>query len=189
MKIKQKVLTTGEAAGYCDVNFRTVIRWIEKGYLDAYKLPGRGDNRIPINSLVEFLKKNNMPIAEELLQDNKRILVIEDLPEMAKAIARALNRTGYETQIANNGFIAGDLLHSFKPALMTLDIKMPGLDGIELLKYVKKSDSLKNIKILVISAQPEKYLQEALDNGADQVLSKPFSNDELNDAISKLIPS
>ena len=41
MKNKQNVLTTGEAARYCDVNFRTVIRWIEKGYLKAYKLPGR----------------------------------------------------------------------------------------------------------------------------------------------------
>lgn len=58
-------LTTGDVAKYCGVNFRTIIRWIEKGYLDAYKLPGRGDNRIPVASFVAFLRSNNMPVPEE----------------------------------------------------------------------------------------------------------------------------
>jgi excisionase family DNA binding protein len=50
----KQALTTGEAAKYCGVNFRTVIRWIERGHLDAYKLPGRGDNRIPVDTFVDY---------------------------------------------------------------------------------------------------------------------------------------
>lgn len=73
--IDKQVLTTGEAAKYCGVNFRTVIRWIDKGHLDAYKLPGRGDNRIPINSFVDFLRKNDMPVADELLSNDRRLLL------------------------------------------------------------------------------------------------------------------
>jgi len=184
---KKTVLTTGEAAKYCDVNFRTIIRWIEKGYLNAYKLPGRGDNRIPVESLVEFLQTNNMPIPDDLVQKNKRILIVEDIPEMARSISRTLTTAGYETQIASNGFIAGDLLNSFMPALMTLDIKMPGLSGIEVLKYTKNNSSLKNIKIIVISAQTEEHLQEALDSGADQVLVKPFTNKELSEIVDSLM--
>jgi len=184
---KKTVLTTGEAAKYCDVNFRTVIRWIEKGYLNAYKLPGRGDNRIPVESLVEFLKTNNMPIPEDLVEINNRILIVEDIPEMARSISRTLTGAGYETRIASNGFVAGDLLNSFIPALMTLDIKMPGLSGIDVLKYAKNKSSLKNIKILVISAQTEDHLQEALDSGADQVLAKPFTNAELSAMVESLM--
>ncbi len=187
MKIKTKPLTTGEAANYCDVNFRTVIRWIEKGYLKAYKLPGRGDNRIPVDTFIEFLRNSNMPIPVELEQRNNRILIVEDIPEMAKAIARTLNRQGYQTEIAKNGFEAGDLLNSFKPALMTLDIKIPGMSGLDVLRYTKAKPSLKNIKILIISAQDEKNLLEAVEAGADRAISKPFSNDELHKIVASLI--
>ncbi|MDO6805884.1 helix-turn-helix domain-containing protein, partial [Wenyingzhuangia sp. 1_MG-2023] len=57
----KQVLTTGEVAKYCGVNFRTVIRWIERGHLEAYKLPGRGDNRVPVAGFVRFLQSNEMP--------------------------------------------------------------------------------------------------------------------------------
>ena len=65
------------------------------------------------------------------------ILIVEDQMEMSRAIERVLKRAGFETQIAGNGFIAGSMLHSFKPAIMTLDIKMPGLSGYEVLRYTR----------------------------------------------------
>ena len=60
--MKKKALTTGEVASYCGVNFRTVIRWIEKGYIESFKLPGRGDNRIRVDHFVNFLHHNKMPV-------------------------------------------------------------------------------------------------------------------------------
>jgi excisionase family DNA binding protein len=64
-KVEKRTLTTGEIAQYCGVNFRTVIRWIKRGYLDAFQLPGRGDNRIEVEDFLVFLKKNNIPIPKE----------------------------------------------------------------------------------------------------------------------------
>jgi len=64
-KVDKRTLTTGEIARYCGVNFRTVIRWIKRGYLNAFQLPGRGDNRVEVEDFLIFLKKNNIPIPEE----------------------------------------------------------------------------------------------------------------------------
>lgn len=58
-------LTTGEVASFCDVNFRTVIRWIKRGHLKAYQLPGRGDNRIVIKDFLQFLVEHSMPIPDQ----------------------------------------------------------------------------------------------------------------------------
>lgn len=186
MKNKQKVLTTGEAARYCGVNFRTIIRWIEKGYLEAYKLPGRGDNRIPAASLIAFLSKNNMPIPEELAPVNKRVLIVEDQAEMASAISRTLKRNGYETKIAKNGFEAGDKLNSFDPFLMTLDIQMPGLSGLDVLAFTQSEARFQNLKIIVISAKNQDQLDLALQMGANAVLSKPFKNELLISTVESL---
>ncbi len=122
------VLTTGEAAKFCGVNFRTIIRWIERGRLKAYKLPGRGDHRIVVKDFVLFLQENSMPVPAELAGVNKTVLIIEDQPEMASAIRRVLMRNGFEVDIARDGFSAGSILARKKPGLVTLDLKMPGMD-------------------------------------------------------------
>lgn len=64
-----RMLTTGEIAQHCGVNARTVIRWIKRGYLNAYQLPGRGDNRVAVEDFVNFLKAHDMPIPEGLQHD------------------------------------------------------------------------------------------------------------------------
>ena len=182
----KNVLTTGEVAKYCDVNFRTVIRWIEKGYLKAYKLPGRGDNRIPKESLVAFLVENSMPVPDELRTENNRVLVVEDLPEMAKAIARTLKRAKFEVEIAANGFEAGEMIRRFKPFAITLDLQMPGLSGFDVIRYMKSQADLRKIKILVVSAQSEDQIDKSIKLGANGFLTKPFENAELVSSINEL---
>lgn len=182
----KSVFTTGEVAKFCDVNFRTVIRWIDKGYLSAYKLPGRGDNRIPVESLVKFLEENSMPVPDELLSANRRIVIVEDVPEMANAIARTLKRSKYEVIIAKNGFEAGEMIRRFKPFLITLDLQMPGLSGFDVIRHLKEQEDLRHIKILVVSAQTEDQLDKSIKLGANSFLSKPFENTELIDAIERI---
>ena len=86
----KQALTTGEAAKYCGVNFRTVIRWIERGHLDAYKLPGRGDNRIPVDTFVDFLRQNDMPVPDELVADDRRLLLFSLQDSRARDLAAGL---------------------------------------------------------------------------------------------------
>ena len=184
----KQALTTGEIAKYCGVNFRTVIRWIERGHLKSYKLPGRGDNRVKNEDFVEFLMANDMPIPSDFVQVNNRIVVVDDEKPMADAIARALKLENYEVGIANSGFEAGAMITAQEPGLMTLDLSMPGLDGFQMLNYIRKHYSAK-LKVLVISALSQEKLNEALDAGADAVLSKPFDNDELISMVKNLLES
>lgn len=182
-----KFLTTGEIAIYCDVNLRTVIRWIDKGSLKGYKLPGGGNNRVKMEDFIDFLHSNNLPIPDELVPSKTKILIIDDEPEVAKAIKRVTTRAGYDVIVACGGFQAGTMLALHKPALMTLDLSMPGLDGFDVIQFTKQESSIAQTKILVISALNQESLGKALQMGADAVLSKPFSHAELLDSITTLL--
>jgi excisionase family DNA binding protein len=184
---KSKSLTTGEIADYCDVNLRTVIRWIDKGSLCGYKLPGRGNNRVRVEDFLAFLKENGMPIPEELAPKTRNILIVDDDKDMANAIKRVVKNAGFEVDTATNGFIAGSKLLQQKPALMTLDLSMPGLNGLELLKHLRGQAEFDDLKIFVISGLSQDKLDEALSLGASAILSKPFDNSELLQIVNTLI--
>jgi excisionase family DNA binding protein len=179
-------LTTGDIANYCDVNLRTVIRWINKGSLKAYKLPGRGNNRVQIHDFLSFLNENNMPIPQELQEKKRDVLIVDDEPAYAKAIKRVLSKAGYECTMADGGFQAGLMLSANQPSVMTLDLSMPGVDGFEVLEFARTQETVTNTKIVVISALDKSALQRALDLGADAALSKPFKNEELIKVIEDL---
>ena len=184
-----KTLTTGEAAALCCVNFRTVIRWIEKGLLKAHRLPGRGDHRIIVDDFVDFLECNNIPIPYDLQQlDSNLILVIDDQKEVTRSYQRLLMRSGYQVEVVNDGFHAGIKLLTLKPNLVILDLKMPGVDGLSVLKFIRQEKSLKSIKVLVASGADPASLKQALANGANIILEKPFSNKELIVEVYKLSP-
>lgn len=183
----KRILTTGDIAELCGVNFRTVIRWIQRGYLKAFQLPGRGDNRVLMKDFLDFLHANNMPVPEELEGTSEpRVLIVEDDKRMAQSIQRALKRKGFETMISLDGFMAGVVATTFRPAVMTLDLKMPSLGGIDILKGIRKNPELAGIKILVVSAMPQEELDEALAAGADDVLEKPFTNNDLVAKVAQL---
>lgn len=181
-----EVLTTGEAARLCGVNFRTVLRWIERGLLHAYKLPGRGDNRVPIEELRRFMRENGIPDPSQPLVLAKRILIADDEKSMARAIERVLTRAGFETAIASNGFETGAMLYTFKPGLITLDLRMPGIDGIDVLRFLQSAYLPAPLKTLVVSADTEMRLQEALALGANAIIRKPYVNEELLAAVERL---
>jgi len=201
----KEALTTGDVAKYCGVNFRTVIRWIEKGYIDAYKLPGRGDNRIPVDALMTFMNKNNMPIPSELLEapvgsevatqknpvmssGKPKVLVIEDEELMAKSMLRSIKRAGYDAQTASNGIEAGIQLERFRPAMITLDLQMPGMSGFEVLEALRTNDDYRDIKVLVVSAATKVKMLEVMELGVDDVLEKPFKSEALVEKLLTLLP-
>ncbi|MGP1835059.1 response regulator [Shewanella frigidimarina] len=192
-----KTLRPNEIALYCDVHQRTVSRWIAQGRLKGHKLPGRGNYRVLLADFIHFLQHQNMPVPEELLAHSaiknsvhgkaKRILIIDDETEIRNAIRRVLHSSGYEIIFAADGFQAGVKILSDKPDLVTLDLSMPGLDGFDVLQFIRQQPELTDIKIVVISGLSENVLQTALDFGANAVLSKPFDNDKLRSIIISLL--
>ncbi len=179
-----ETFTTGEVAKLCDVNFRTVIRWAERGLLPAYRLPGRGDYRIRAADLRTFLAEHAMPVPARLNPD-KVALIVDDEPAMAAAIARVLHRAGFKTQIAAGGFQAGLLLQTLKPQLMTLDLHMPGVDGFAVLDILRDAPLDPAPRVLIVTGDHHRA-EDALARGADGVLKKPFSQEELVEAIEKI---
>lgn len=187
MPNKKTALTTGEIAIHCGVDFRTVLRWIGKGYLKSFKLPGRGDNRVRVEDFLDFLSRHEIPIPGEFQpEDAKRILIVEDEADVARAMEGVLRKDGFKTLVASDGFRAGALLGTFLPAVMTLDLKLAGLGGLDVLRFVRETPRLSTVKILVVSAMPRRELEEALRAGADDILEKPFSNEELRAKVLRL---
>ncbi len=139
-----KTLTSGEIASYCDVNLRTVIRWIESGKLKGFKLPGRGNNRILVEDFIEFLERHDMPIPDALKGiASPSVLIVDDEMPVAKSIQRVARRAGFDSYIATGGFQAGIMLSQYEPKVMTLDLSMPGMDGYSVIEFTREQNSTK----------------------------------------------
>ena len=181
-----KTLTPGEIAQYCDVHQRTVSRWIASGQLKGFKLPGRGNYRVVLEDFICFLQQQKIPVPESLTAATT-VLIVDDEVAYRRAILRVLQSGGFNVMMAEDGFQAGVLLLRHKPAVMTLDLQMPGLDGFEVLKFIRQHPELSQTKILVISGLGQTELDRAKAAGADATLSKPFDNAHLIDTIKGLI--
>ncbi len=184
--VTERTYTTGEIAKLTGVNFRTVIRWIERGEMIGYKLPGRGDHRVIESNLFTFLVKHSIPVPKGMGTAQKQALVVDDDRAMADAIARVLRRQGWAVHTANDGFEAGMKLVELTPELMTLDLRMPFMDGLNVLKVTREKCDNSNVKILVISGQGESDIRLALQMGADGFLMKPFENEVLINHVNSL---
>ncbi|PIP42745.1 MAG: hypothetical protein COZ12_07945 [Deltaproteobacteria bacterium CG_4_10_14_3_um_filter_60_8] len=109
----------------------------------------------------------------------KLILVIDDDANLAKIMRRFLENAGYATVYADNGFEAGVCLVYYDPDLITLDIKMPEMDGEEVLACIRRTDYLSHLKVMVVSGLDEEILKGCVARGANDFLRKPFTNQEL----------
>ena len=108
---------------------------------------------------------------------NACILVVDDDPEIVGAIAITLEREGYRVLRAYDGMEALDLALDPAVRLILIDVMMPRLDGLSALMRIREK---RNLPVIVLSAKSEDSDKiEALDNGADDYLTKPFSVDEL----------
>jgi DNA-binding response OmpR family regulator len=115
-----------------------------------------------------------------------KILVVEDEKKIAESIKKGLTIEGYSVDIASTGLQALSLIEDSTHNLIVLDIMLPGLSGLEVLKKLRNTNN--NIPVLMLSAKSEtedKIL--GLNIGADDYLSKPFSFDELLARIKALL--
>lgn len=121
VSVKEKqALTTGDVARFCGVNFRTVIRWIERGHLEAYKLPGRGDNRIPVAGFISFLQRNNMPVPDELLQGGRSLLLLAGQEDYAAELACLVRKAGWDCLLLTDPLQFGYRLAERQPAALVV---------------------------------------------------------------------
>jgi len=112
-----------------------------------------------------------------MIQNKYKILLVEDEKNIRNLVATMLETEGYQTILANSCSSAKTLFTSYLPELVILDLGLPDMDGMNFLEFVRK-DSL--IPIIVLSARTnESDKIAALDGGANDYITKPFSSGEL----------
>lgn len=110
----------------------------------------------------------------------KKILVIDDTELMVKLTTDILTEKGYEVVSANNGVDGIKMVASEKPDLVLLDVVMPGIDGFEVCKLLRKDESNNLMPIIMLTAQGnEEDKLTGLELGADDYITKPFNPREL----------
>src|SRR6202011_5741258 len=106
-----------------------------------------------------------------------RILCVEDDPQMRTFLLAQLKARGFQVQSVRDGAQAIDLAAIFEPELVLLDLSLPSLDGLAFLRRLREWSSA---PVIILSAHDEEHVKiKALDSGADDYLTKPFSMNEL----------
>src|SRR4029077_15268701 len=105
------------------------------------------------------------------------ILVVDDEPQITRVLKTTLSSQGYGVRTATDGEDALRQLKTWSPALIITDLRMPNMDGLDLCRRVRSESRL---PIIVLSVKGEETIKvEALDAGADDYITKPFSTNEL----------
>lgn len=105
----------------------------------------------------------------------KRILVVDDEPELVKAIQIRLQQAGYESLVACDGQEGLDKARKEKPDLILLDIMMPGMDGLQALAKLKEEATTKSIPVVMLTAKSQADdIDSAIKLGAVDYVVKPF---------------
>ncbi len=123
------------------------------------------------------------------VQLGEKILCVDDDPEIVRFIARCLETEGYTAEQCSSGDEAVQRVKSRDYWLVLLDIAMPGLNGWETCKAIKKDAALAGIKVYMVTAKPiEKERTKVREVGADGYLSKPFKAEDLVELVQGLDP-
>jgi len=117
-----------------------------------------------------------------------KILVVDDHEEFLQFLGRALTMLGWSVITSSNGRDALDKLRYIKPSLILMDMLMPGMDGFELTRIVKKDSSCRDTLILAITAlSTSENRERCLQAGCDDFISKPFRLPDLQNRIMRLL--
>ena len=175
MPREKDILTTGEVATICNVAPRTVSKWFDSGQLRGYRIPGSKDRRIPLNSLIRFMKAHNIPL-DGLQSGHKRILIVDDESEIVEVLEKVLTeQANYEVRTVHSGFAAGVECEKFRPHVILLDMHLGDINGEGVLKLMRSNVDLQLAKVIAMSGKlTDGQAQQLLTRGFDGYLKKPF---------------
>lgn len=182
------VFTTGEAAEICKVSQQTIIRCFDSGRLKGFRVPGSRFRRIPREALLQFMKENGIP-ADALNNGKRRILVVDDDPEIVELFVDVLERDGrFEVKTANSGYDAGMLTQEFNPDLIILDYMLPDINGNVVCQTIRANPNFEHVKIIIVSGVVnQEEINELLKAGADEFVKKPFNIEKLIERVGELL--
>ncbi|MWC31061.1 response regulator [Paenibacillus sp. MMS18-CY102] len=115
--------------------------------------------------------------------EKNKVLIVDDQNGIRVLLMEVFSSEGYSTFQASNGKLALEIVRLEKPDLVLLDMKIPGMDGLEILRHIKAIDV--DIKVIMMTAYGElDIIKEATDLGALMHFTKPFDIDEMRLAVN-----
>ena len=118
----------------------------------------------------------------------KKILIVDDEPNIVMSLEYAFKKNNFEVFIARDGHEALDILEKQLPDVIILDVMMPMVDGYATLKQIKNDERLRHCKVIFLSAKnKEKDIEKGLSLGANLYVVKPFSVKKIVDQVNELI--
>jgi len=125
-----------------------------------------------------------MEFSEKSMKNSIKILIVDDEEMMRSLLEKILKREGYNVIAAEDGVQAVEILKKEDVSLVISDMKMPRMDGFELLKYVKQE--YPNVGIIIMTAYGDTYtVKDALLLGADEYITKPFKSYEISLVVER----
>jgi len=141
-----------------------------------------------MKAIFDFLRNQTQTIAEvspDSLRKEK-VLVVDDNEEIAKTLLIFLKKKGYNVRSASSGEDALMKIRMEKPQVAFLDFRMPGMDGVMVLRQIKRLD--KDIKVVMLtSVQDEYIMEEAAREGASNYLVKPCDLEKVESILKELL--
>ena len=137
------------------------------------------NNGTLFKGLSRAMKGKNMP---------KKILIVDDEPNIIVPLEFLMEQNNYKVKVAENGEQALELIATYKPDLILLDIMLPGMDGYEVCQKIRMNPKYKTIKIIFLSAMARTIdIAKGMGLDADDYITKPFSNSYVVDRINELL--
>ena len=178
MLTDEHTLTPAEVAALLHVSPVTVRTWASRGELEAIVTPG-GHRRFSRAAVERFAAARGFAIS---FPDRGplRVLVVDDDAMLAGLLDEVLRDAGAVTELAADGFAAGLALLRFKPAVVLLDLMMPGLDGFAVCTRIKADAATRDMRVIAMTGYPTvENIERICAAGAERCLAKPFDLDAL----------
>jgi len=179
-----------QAADLCGVSRSTLLRWIDGGHLPCSSTVG-GWRRIPVRDLVAFMRQHRIAVPLEIDPGPARILLVDDEPAVTRALRRVLHQALPAAQIreVHDGFSAGVAALEILPHAMVLDLRMPGLDGVEVCVRMRQQPLLRGTAVVVLSGRLDEPIEEELlALGVRACLRKPVPSAALLETLRPHLP-
>ena len=119
---------------------------------------------------------------------SKRVLVVDDEPNIVMSLEFLMRRAGFEVGVARNGREALEALEGAPPDLLLLDVMMPEFDGYEVCERIRARSDWRGTKIVMLTARGREVERErGLSLGADAYVTKPFSTRDLVEQVKRML--
>ena len=174
-KISEKLLAVQEVADLLNVHPNTVRQWSDQGLIKSYRIGPRGDRRFRQEDITSFINLKSS-------DNGNTVLIVDDDVSVCDILQDIVKSKGYSVVAVNSGEKAVEMLNRQKFSLIFLDLILPGLSGLEVLRHLKaiKSDAI----VTIVSGHGESPVAtETMTLGPTFFIHKPFDVSAIRDIL------